>query len=71
MKVSEQIELDKVFRELDINGDGTLSKEELLEGYRKFYGGDFDEKEVEALIEMGDTNGDGVLDFSEFMMVCT
>jgi hypothetical protein len=31
---------------MDTSGDGFLSKEELLVGYRKFYGADFNEKEV-------------------------
>jgi len=31
---------------MDISGDGYFSKEELLNGYRKFYGADFNEKEV-------------------------
>lgn len=39
---------------MDTSGDGVLSREELLHGYRKYYGADFNEKEVEALIEMAD-----------------
>jgi len=32
---------------MDTSGDGFLSKQELLAGYQKFYGADFNEKEVE------------------------
>jgi len=39
---------------LDTSGDGTLSKDELLEGYRKYFGNDFNEGEVEALVQMAD-----------------
>jgi Ca2+-binding EF-hand superfamily protein len=39
---------------MDTSGDGVLSKEELVHGYQKFYGADFNEKEVEALFEMAD-----------------
>jgi calcium-dependent protein kinase len=40
----------------------------LLDGYRLLYGADFNVKEVDALIEMADTNGDGKLSYSEWMM---
>lgn len=45
-----------------------LQKEELLHGYQKYYGADFNQKEVEALMEMADQNGDGTINFSEFIM---
>lgn len=69
MTVNESHELEKVFTELDINGDGTLDKEELMAGFKKFYGADFNEAEVDALLEMGDKDGSGTLDYSEFVMV--
>lgn len=45
-----------------------MSKKELLDGYRKYYGADFNEAEVEALLNMADQNGDGGISFSEFLM---
>jgi len=45
-----------------------LSRDELLEGYRMLYGSDFNEQEVDALMEMADANGDGKLSYSEWMM---
>ena len=38
MNVSDVIQLEQVFQELDTSGDGTLSAAELLEGYKRFYG---------------------------------
>jgi len=38
MNVSDVIQLEQVFQELDTSGDGTLSAGELLEGYKRFYG---------------------------------
>jgi Ca2+-binding EF-hand superfamily protein len=32
-KDEEKRDLDKIFKEIDINGDGNLSKEEVLLGY--------------------------------------
>ena len=34
-------ELENVFKTLDKNGDGFLSKEELREGYKELFGADF------------------------------
>lgn len=70
MNMSDTAELEQVFTALDTSGDGTLSKEELLEGYRKYYGNDFNEQEVEALIQMADMSEDGLISYSEFMMTC-
>ena len=66
--VNETIELERVFKQLDSSGDGLLSRDELLEGYRLLYGSDFNEQEVDALMEMADANGDGKLSYSEWMM---
>jgi len=66
--MNEVLELEHVFQQLDTSGDGSLSKQELLEGYRKYYGNNMNESEVEALIEMADSSQDGVINYSEFMM---
>ena len=53
---------------MDTDGSGALSKEELLEGYRAIYGEDFDEKEVDDLMDMADVNDDGVISYSEWLI---
>ena len=45
-----------------------MSKEELLEGYRKYYGEDFNEKEIANLIMMADADGNDEISLSEFML---
>ena len=60
----ENEDLKKAFAELDHDGDGQLTREELVQGYTKIYG---DEKraivEVEAFLEIVDANKNGKLDF--------
>ena len=68
--MNEAVELQQVFNDLDTDQTGTLTKDELLAGYRKFYGNDFDEKEVENLIMMADSDGNGNISLNEFMMTC-
>lgn len=48
--------MNDAFNQLDTDGSGTLSKDELLEGYRMIYGDNFDEKEIDGLLNMADEN---------------
>ena len=53
---------------MDTDGSGYLSKEELIEGYRAIYGDNFNESEIDALMNMADENDDGVISYSEWLM---
>ena len=70
LNMNDAVELQQVFADLDTSGDGTLSREELVQGYRKHFGHDFDEQRVDNLITMADSSGDGLISLNEFMMVC-
>jgi calcium-dependent protein kinase len=63
-------ELLRTFRGLDVNGDGSLTREELRAGYLKVCGLNQEEAEqqVENIFRMVDTNHSGVIDFSEFIV---
>ena len=60
--------MNEAFNQLDVDGSGTLSKEELLEGYRMIYGDNFDESEIDALMNMADENEDGSISYSEWLL---
>ena len=62
----ERNELMKTFLEWDKNGDGVLSKKEILEGYRNTYG-TADPDEVDNMIKSVDLDGNGVIDYYEFL----
>ena len=68
MTQSEAQELEDAFNLLDKDGSGTLSKEELIEGYRMIYGDNYNESEVDALLNMADENDDGVISYNEWLM---
>jgi calcium-dependent protein kinase len=58
-------ELRKTFESLDKNGDGKLSKAELIEGYKNFYSEvDFD---INELMAQCDADGNGYLEYTEFL----
>lgn len=62
-----------VFRELDDNCDGKITKAELIKGFSKIYG--FKDKktiEEEVRLIMGDldTNNSGSIDYTEFLVAC-
>ncbi len=62
----EKAELIKVFKALDVNNDGMISKEELLEGLKKI-NQFMSEQEVEELINKIDSNKNKGIDYSEFL----
>jgi calcium-dependent protein kinase len=57
------IELQKAFKALDRNSDGKLSRDELIEGYRKMYG-ELAEEEVDKILARVDSNNSGEIDYS-------
>ena len=54
----------KQFIALDINGDGHLSREELIEGYREVNAHDVD---IDHIIDEIDAGGTGFIEFNEFI----
>ena len=60
-------ELDKVFKALDVDNDGEVSKAELLVGYRKIFG-DKAEEYVEAIFTKVDLDGSGSIDYNEWVV---
>jgi Ca2+-binding EF-hand superfamily protein len=62
---NEKQELEKIFKKLDANGDGHLSREELVEGYKKLYKNEEEAKrEVEKLMSNMDGDGSGSFEYS-------
>ena len=65
---SETENLTKVFQMLDLNGDGRLSKQELLFEYNKFHPLVEAEEKVSQIMKEVDINCSGFIDYSEFLM---
>mmetsp|Transcript_38619 Transcript_38619/g.38162 ORF Transcript_38619/g.38162 Transcript_38619/m.38162 type:complete len:89 (+) Transcript_38619:1420-1686(+) len=56
------------FQMLDKDNDGVLSRQELLNGLSKVFGKQaFLHEEIDQLLENIDLNGNGVIDYSEFV----
>ncbi len=66
VKKDERQELEKQFKDWDTNGDGVLSREEIINGYKKTYG-KVDENEIDNMIKSIDLDGNGVIDYNEFL----
>jgi calcium-dependent protein kinase len=59
-----------IFLTLDVNNDGKLSREELINGFRKLYG-EFAEEEVDSIMRVADSDGSGEIDYSEWLAATT
>ena len=51
MTTKEKENLSKVFKAFDKNGDGKLSKEEIMDGYENHFGKSMNLEEVDALFK--------------------
>ena len=58
-------ELEFAFHEMDLDGDGKITKDEMM----KY--GSLNEQEVNAVFELGDVDRDGTIDIQEFTGVMT
>eukprot|EP00494_Astrolonche_serrata_P004360 UN04372 len=64
-QIDPEKELINIFKQIDVNGDNVLSKNELVEGF-KHRGIMLTKETVDAVVTMADTNKDGVIQLSEF-----
>ncbi|XP_059498884.1 calcium-binding protein 1-like [Stegostoma tigrinum] len=60
-------ELRDAFREFDSNHDGKISTSELREAMKKLMGEQVPSREIEDILHDVDLNGDGLVDFEEFV----
>ena len=61
-------ELLELFQQFDKNGDGVLSKEEIMEGYKAYLGELEAEKEAERIMQEVDMDQSGTIDYNEFVL---
>lgn len=59
----ETEKLSKVFKALDVNGDNSLTLEELRDGYCKHMGQIISETELEDLFKRADIDNSGSIDW--------
>ncbi|XP_058476566.1 calcium-binding protein 5a [Solea solea] len=60
-------ELKDAFKEFDIDGDGEITTQELRAAMMKLMGEHMTQREIDAIVKEADDNGDGTVDFEEFV----
>ncbi|CAG9313942.1 unnamed protein product [Blepharisma stoltei] len=60
-------DMREAFRAMDTNGDGKLSKEELLAQYVRTMGPEMAEVEVNRIMAEADSDNNGFIDYTEFL----
>jgi len=66
--MSDEERLRKIFRSIDLDGDGSLNATEITKAFEKS-GSKPSPTEVFAMIAEADTTGNGVIDFNEFVQM--
>jgi calcium-dependent protein kinase len=64
----EKKDLEKIFRSMDKDGNGTLDRQEVLYGYEEHFGVAITEEAVDAMFQSVDLDGNNCIDYTEFVM---
>lgn len=65
---SEKDQIDEVFRVLDADCSGRLSKEEVKYAYKEFYEKELSDDEVDVIFKRVNFSGSGFIEYSEFVI---
>ena len=65
---AEVAEIKEAFNEVDVDGNGTVSPEE-LQKFMKEQGEKLPEGVINVMVAMVDTDGDGKINFEEFLQM--
>jgi calcium-dependent protein kinase len=62
--------MQEAFKSIDTDNSGTLSREELIEGYCRLFGEEVEdiEAEVDRIMSEVDTDHSGEIDYTEFVI---
>lgn len=66
----DKLELEKAFRELDMDGDGVIEKEELIQAFETHYR-NHESLDYQKILTFVDTNNSGKIDFTEFIVAAS
>lgn len=64
----EKSELLKTFQALDANGDGKLTREEIIDGFHRILESENPEEDADAILKQLDNNNSGTIDYTEFVV---
>ena len=64
----EKEKIDAIFRAMDVDCDGKLSREEIKHSWNEYFGQDLSKAELETIFEQVDSDESGEIDYSEFVM---
>lgn len=64
----EKEKIDELFRALDINSNGKLTKEDVKTGYFKLFGKKLEDKMVDEMFKRVDYDNTGFIEYSEFVI---
>jgi calcium-dependent protein kinase len=67
LTIHDTKELSELFKSIDTNRDGKLSKEEMTQFFISTMGAEFCEEDVERIMKEIDTDRSGFVDYSEFV----
>lgn len=57
----------RVFQAVDLNGDGTISREEMKEVFQNLDADFWDDTRIGRMLEIADISGDGLIQYDEFV----
>jgi calcium-dependent protein kinase len=64
----EKRDLEKIFKSMDKDGNGSLDRQEVLQGYEEHFGIAITEEMVDRMFKAVDLDGNDCIDYTEFVM---